>query len=57
LLSPIYDNHKHKIINPSLYIQAKREAEAHLNAEWQEEINKIDQHAVLQDKELMRKQR
>jgi hypothetical protein len=57
LASLTYDNYKHKITNCSFYIQAKHEAEAQLEAEWQEMIKAIDQHSVLKDRELERRQR
>ena len=46
-----------KITSLSLCIQARRQAEDQLEAEWQEMMNGIDRQALLQEKELMRKQR
>jgi len=49
--------HGNKVTSLSLCIQARRQAEAQLEAEWQEMINETDQQALLQERELMRKQR
>jgi hypothetical protein len=46
-----------KVTGLSLCIQARRQAETQLKAEWQEMINAMDQQALLQERELMRKQR
>jgi len=46
-----------KVTSLSLCIQARHQAEAQLEAEWQEMINAMDQQALLQERELMRKQR
>jgi len=46
-----------KVTSLSLCIQARRQAEAQLEAEWQGMINAMDQQSLLQERELMRKQR
>lgn len=46
-----------KVTSLSLCIQARRQAEAQQEAEWQEMINAMDQQALLGERELMRKQR
>jgi hypothetical protein len=46
-----------KVTSLSLCIQARRQAEAQLETEWQEMIIAMDQQALLQERELMRKQR
>jgi hypothetical protein len=41
----------------TFYIKAKRQAEARLDAEWKEMVTAIDRYCVLQEREIMRKQR
>ncbi|PSN32995.1 RIB43A-like with coiled-coils protein 1 [Blattella germanica] len=47
----------YKGMTPEEREESKRQAEARLEAQWQEVINGIDRHAVLQERELMRRQR
>jgi hypothetical protein len=41
----------------TFYIKVKRQAEAQLDAKWKEMVTAIDRHCLLQEREIMRKQR